>query len=78
MKKDRKRRYEIRNELENYYREKNILQQDKEENKLNGKNSYFRYKEQDNRQYDIIDLREKPFKESANKMRKPKNEGWDK
>jgi hypothetical protein len=76
--KDRKKRYEIRNELENYYREKNILQQDKEENKLNGKNSYFRYKEQDNRQYDIIDLREKPFKESANKMRKPKYEGWDK
>ena len=76
--KDRKKRYQIRTSIENYYREKNLINQDREENKLNGKNSYYRYKEQDNRQYDIIDLKERPFKEYAQKMKKQKYEGWDK
>ena len=76
--KDKKKRYEIRNKIENYYREKNLMQQDKEENKLNGKDSYLRYKEIDKRQYDIIDLKERPYKEYAKKMKKQKFEGWDK
>ena len=76
--KDKKKRYEIRNKIENYYREKNLMQQDKEENKLNGKDSYLRYKELDKRQYDIIDLKERPYKEYAKKMKKQKFEGWDK
>ena len=76
--KDKKKRYEIRNDMENYYREKNINEQDKKEERINGKNSYTRYKEQDKRQYDIIDLREKPYKELEKKMKKSKYEGWDK
>ena len=76
--KDKKKRYEIRNKIENYYREKNLMQQDKEENKLNGKDSYLRYKELDKRQYDIIGLKERPCKEYAKKMKKQKFEGWDK
>ena len=76
--KDKKKRYEIRNKIENYYREKNLMQQGKEENKLNGKDSYLRYKELDKRQYDIIDLKERPYKEYAKKMKKQKFEGWDK
>jgi len=76
--KDRKKRYQIRNLIENYYREQNLINQDREENKLNGKNSYYRYKEQDIREYDIIDLKERPFKEYAQKMKKKKYEGWEK
>ena len=76
--KDKKKRYEIRNKIENYYREKNILEQDREENKINKKDSYTRYKELDNRQYDIIDLKERPYKEYAKKMKNKKFEGWEK
>ena len=76
--KDKKKRYELRNEIEKYYREKNIINEDKEENKLNGKDSYMRYKEEDNRQYDIINLKDRSFKEFEKKMKKPKYEGWEK
>jgi len=76
--KDKKKRYEIRNNIEKYYREKNLKDQDKEENKINGKNSYYRYKEQDCRQYDIIDLKERPFKDLEKKMKSKKYEGWEK
>lgn len=76
--KDKKKRYEIRNDIEKYYRENNIKQQDKEENKINGKNSYSRYKIQDTRQYDIIDLSDRPYKELEKKMKKHSYEGWDK
>ena len=75
---DKKKRYELRNEIEKYYREKNIINEDKEENKLNGKDSYMRYKEEDNRQYDIINLKDRSFKEFEKKMKKPKYEGWEK
>ena len=44
--KDKKKRYEIRNKIENYYRENNIIQQDKEENKIKEKDVYPRYKEE--------------------------------
>ena len=76
--KDKKKRYEIRNNIEKYYREKNLKDQDKEENKINGKDSYYRYKEQDCRQYDIIDLKERPFKDLEKKMKSKKCEGWEK
>ena len=76
--KDKKKRYELRNKIENYYREKNLINQDKENDKLNSKDSYFRYKELDNRQYNIIDLKDRPYKENAKKMKKQKFEGWEK
>ena len=61
--KNKRQRYEIKYKLEKYYRDENMKKLDKQENRKNGKASYLRYKEQDNRQYDIIDLREKPFNE---------------
>jgi len=76
--KDKKKRFEIREKMEKYYREQNLASQDREENKVNGKDSYYKYKEQDKRQYDIIDLKDRSFKELQKKMRKPKYEGWDK
>lgn len=76
--KNKKKRYEIRNELEKYYREQNLKIQDNEENKINNKNSYLRYKEEDSRQYDIIDLKDRPFREHTKNMKKNKLEGWEK
>ena len=61
--KNKRQRYEIKHKLEKYYRDENMKKLDKIENRKNGKASYLRYKEQDNRQYDIIDLREKPYNE---------------
>ncbi len=61
--KNKRQRYEIRYKIEKYYRDENMKQLDKQENRKDGKASYLRYKEQDNRQYDIIDLREKPYNE---------------
>ena len=61
--KNKRQRYEIKYQLEKYYRNENLKKQDKLDNRKNGKASYLRYKEQDNRQYDIIDLREKPYNE---------------
>ena len=78
--KDKKQRYEIKYKMENYYREKSILNQDKNEQKINSKNNYLKYKEEDKRQYDIINLGNKPFKEHA-KMTKTggdNNDGWQK
>ena len=76
--KKKKKRYGLRTDLENYYREQNIRNKYKEEKKSDGKLSYFRYKEEDNRQYDIIDLKERPYKNNEKKMKKNKLEGWDK
>ena len=61
--KNKRQRYEIKYKLEKYYRDENLKKMDKIENRKNGKASYLRYKEQDNRQYDIIDLKEKPYQE---------------
>jgi len=61
--KSKRQRYEIKYKLEKYYRDNNMKNLDKLENRKNGKASYLRYKEQDDRQYNIIDLREKPYNE---------------
>ena len=76
--KDKKKRYELRNIIENYYREKNMINQDREKNKISQKDIYSQYKEQDNRQYNIIDLKERPYKEYAKKLKKQKLEGLEK
>ncbi len=65
--KNKKKRYELRNKMEKFYREKNIINQDREENKINNKDVYSQYKEQDNRQYNIIDLKDRSYKEYAKK-----------
>ena len=61
--KNKRQRYEIRYKVEKFYQDENMKDQDKKDNMKNGKASYQRYKEQDKRQYDIIDLKEKPFNE---------------
>ena len=76
--KKKRQRYEIKHQLEKYYRDENLKKQDKEENRKNGKASYLRYKEQDNRQYDIIDLKEKPFNEHKDIIKTGGISDWQK
>ena len=61
--KEKRQRYDIRYKVEKFYRDENLKEQDKIDNRKNNKASYQRYKEQDKRQYDIIDLKERPFNE---------------
>ena len=75
----KKKKYEIRNQLEEYYHKENLKAQDKEENRRKSRNSYLRYKEEDKREYDIIDLKSRPFMDYQKKMMsKTHAEGWDK
>ena len=76
--KNKRQRYEIRYKLENYYRYENMKKQDKLDKRKNGKASYMRYKEQDNRQYDIIVLKEKPYNEHKNIIKTGGITGWQK
>lgn len=75
--KNKKKRYEIKYQLENYYREQNLKQQEKKEEIKNGKASYQRIKEEDNRQFDILNLSEKPFKQNINKYKKGNMSEWE-
>ena len=61
--KNKKKRYDIKYQIEKYYFDENMKKLDKIENRKNSKATYLRYKEQDKRQYDIIDLTEKPYNE---------------
>jgi len=76
--KNKRQRYEIRYKIEKYYRDENMKQLDKQENRKDGKASYLRYKEQDNRQYDIIDLREKPYNEHKDIIKTGGISNWQK
>lgn len=55
---NKKLRYKIRNKIENYYYNKNIIQVDKYTNILNNKLLYDRFKEIEKRGYDIINNKE--------------------
>ena len=59
--KNKKERYEIKYKMENFYHDKSLRQTDKANYYRDQKYSYQRYKETDARQYDIIDLKEKPL-----------------
>lgn len=76
--KNKTQRYGIRYKLEKYYRDESMKQLDKQENRKNGKASYLRYKEQDSRQYDIIDLKEKPYNEHKDIIKTGGVSGWQK
>lgn len=54
--KTKKKRFEIRYDLENFYREKNLEGELKKEKSLENKLSYNRYKTTDNRGYDIVNF----------------------
>ena len=76
--KNKRQRYEIRYKVEKFYQDENMKDQDKKDNRKNGKASYQRYKEQDKRQYDIIDLKEKPFNEHKDIIKTGGISEWEK
>ena len=75
--KNKKQRYEIRYKIEGYYRDKCMKNLDRLEINKNRKASFYRYKEQDERQYDIIDLKDKPFKEHQNVIKVGGVSDWE-
>ncbi len=76
--KNKKERYEIKYKMENFYHDKSLRQTDKANYYRDQKYSYQRYKETDARQYDIIDLKEKPYKEHSNIVKKDNISDWEK
>ena len=64
--------------MENFYHDKSLRQTDKANYYRDQKYSYQRYKETDARQYDIIDLKEKPYKEHSNIVKKDNISDWEK
>ena len=76
--KTKRQRYELRYQVEKFYQDENLKNQDRKDNQKNGKASYQRYKEQDKRQYDIIDLREKPYNEHKDIIKTGGTSNWQK
>ena len=76
--KTKRQRYELRYKVEKFYQNENLKNQDKKENQKNGKASFQRYKEQDKRQYDIIDLKEKPYNEHKDIIKTGGISNWQK
>ena len=76
--KNKRQRYDIRYKVEKFYQDENLKNQDKKENQKDMKADYQRYKEQDKRQYDIIDLREKPFNEHKDIIKTGGVSNWQK
>lgn len=75
---NKKKRYELRNNVENYYHDKNMKEMDKKESISETKSSYLRYKEIDDRKYDIIDLKEMPYKKHALNVKRDNLTDWEK
>lgn len=63
--KDKKQRYEIRYKLEKYYRDRSLSKNSLDEVRNKNKVSFQRYKVEDQRQYNIINFKDKPYKEHA-------------
>ena len=76
--KNKTQRYGIKYKLEKYYRNESMKQLDKQENRKNGKASYLRYKEQDERQFDIIDLKDRPYNQHKDIIKTGGVNGWQK
>ena len=75
--KDKKQRYELRYKLEKYYRDRNISKDAINENRKKNKVSFERFKIQDQRQYNIISLNERPYKEHAKNIKKGYQTIWE-
>ena len=75
--KDKKQRYQIRYNIEKYYRNKNLENMSKDETKTFNKTSFQRYKIEDDRQYNIINLKEKPFQEHAKNIKNGYETAWE-
>jgi hypothetical protein len=74
----KKLRYTIKNDIENYYRNKNLINQDKNKNNIENKFSYQRYEEEDKRQFNIINLNDCPYKEHSKNIHKDGLSDWEK
>lgn len=75
---NKKKRYELKVDIEDYYRNKNANEQIKKEKASENKCSYQRYNEIDKRYYDIIDLKEVPYKKYASVIKKDNLTDWEK
>jgi len=76
--KDKKKRYEIKYDIDNYYRNKSIAEDMKKEMFKHPILSYERYKHEDIRGYDIISL-DKKNERNLNDIRiKDKETSWQK
>ena len=76
--KNKTQRYGIKYKLEKYYRNESMKQLDMQENRKNGKASYLRYKEQDQRQFDILDLKDRPYNQHKDIIKTGGVTGWEK
>jgi len=76
--KEKRQRYGIRYKIEKFYKDENLKEQDRIDNRKNNKADYQRYKEQDKRQYDIIDLKERPFNEHKDIIKTGGISSWQK
>ena len=74
----KKLRYTIRNKVEDFYHNKNLINQDKIKNNIENKFSYQRYEEEDKRQFNIINLNDRPYKEHSKNIHKDGLTEWEK
>ena len=75
--KDKKQRYEIRYQLEKFYRDRSLNKISQDEIRYNNKVSSERYKIEDQRQYNIINLKDKPYKEHEKNIKKGYQTIWE-
>ena len=75
--KDRIQRYGIRYQLEKFYRNRNFSQDFQDEMRNNNKVSFERFKIEDQRQYNILNLKDKPYKEHCKNVTKGYQTVWE-
>lgn len=75
---NKKKRYALKVDIENYYHDKNIGEMIKKEQTIENKCSYQRYNEIDKRHYDIIDLKDIPYKKHSSVVKKDNMTDWEK
>ena len=75
--KDRIQRFGIRYKLEKFYRERNMSQEFHNEMRNNNKVSFERFKIEDQRQYNILNLKDKPYKEHSKNVKKGYQTAWE-
>ena len=75
--KDRIQRYGIRYQLEKFYRDRNFSQDLQDEMRNNNKVSFERFKIEDQRQYNILNLKDRPFKEHSKNVTNGYQTVWE-
>ena len=75
--KEKKKRYGLRYQLEKYYRERSLSKNSQDEERSNNKESFERYRIEEQRQYNIINLKEKPFNKHSKNIKKGSQTIWE-